>query len=139
MLLAIGGRVNGGLYGAYPSLTDLDHHGNLKAHVDFRSVYATMLETWLGAYATEVLGGEISGNLGFMQAPTDAPTDPGPGGSPVWPGPTYVWAAWSSFPPRADPSARHATRRADRLQRRQARHGCRADVAGGRRGRCARD
>jgi len=40
MFLA-GGKVNGGLIGSHPSLTDLDD-GALKFHTDFRSVYATL-------------------------------------------------------------------------------------------------
>jgi uncharacterized protein (DUF1501 family) len=45
----------GGLYGAHPSLTDLDD-GDLKFHTDFRRVYATLLEKWLGFTAEPVLG-----------------------------------------------------------------------------------
>ena len=55
MLLA-GDPVRGGLYGAQPSLTDLDKNGDLKMQVDFRAVYATVLEDWLGADATQILG-----------------------------------------------------------------------------------
>lgn len=54
-MFLVGGSVRGGLYGEAPSLTDLDN-GNLKHTVDFRSVYATVLEHWLGAPADEVLG-----------------------------------------------------------------------------------
>ncbi len=49
----------GGLYGAHPSLTDLDE-GDLKFHTDFRSVYATLLEKWLGFAAQPVLGAQFS-------------------------------------------------------------------------------
>jgi uncharacterized protein (DUF1501 family) len=45
----------GGVYGAHPSLTDLDD-GDLKFHTDFRAVYATLLEKWLGFPAEPVLG-----------------------------------------------------------------------------------
>jgi uncharacterized protein (DUF1501 family) len=38
-----GGKVKGGLHGAYPSLTDLDS-GDLKYTTDFRRVYATLLD-----------------------------------------------------------------------------------------------
>jgi uncharacterized protein (DUF1501 family) len=41
----VGGRVQGGLYGEPPRLTDLDG-GNLRHAVDFRSLYATALERW---------------------------------------------------------------------------------------------
>lgn len=54
-MFLLGGNVKSGLYGQAPSLTDLDN-GNLKYTVDFRSVYATVLDSWLGAPADEVLG-----------------------------------------------------------------------------------
>ena len=50
-----GGRVRQGLIGKHPSLTDLDE-GDLKYHTDFRSVYAGVLESWLGVPAEPVLG-----------------------------------------------------------------------------------
>ena len=46
MFLA-GGRLKGGLTGPRPSLTDLDK-GSLKFRTDFRRVYATVLDGWLG-------------------------------------------------------------------------------------------
>ena len=54
-LFILGGGVKPGLYGTYPSLTDL-HDGDLKFSTDFRSVYATALEKWLGAPSEMVLG-----------------------------------------------------------------------------------
>lgn len=45
----------GGLQGAHPSLADLGN-SDLKHHTDFRSVYATVLERWLGAPHAAVLG-----------------------------------------------------------------------------------
>lgn len=39
--------IKGGFYGQPPSLTDLDD-GNLKMTTDFRRVYATMIQEWLG-------------------------------------------------------------------------------------------
>ncbi len=57
MFLA-GSRVRNGLIGEHPSLSDLDD-GDLKFHTDFRQVYATVLERWLGWPATSVLGGEF--------------------------------------------------------------------------------
>ena len=46
----VGDTVKGGLYGNYPSLdpSDWQDGENLKFNVDFRSVYATVLEQWLG-------------------------------------------------------------------------------------------
>ena len=55
-LLLIGDPAKGGLYGAEPSLTDLDATGNLKYAVDFRSVYQEILGGHLGADANEILG-----------------------------------------------------------------------------------
>lgn len=54
-MFALGGKVKPGLFGKYPSLTDLDH-GDLKFNTDFRSVYASALENWLGAPSAAVLG-----------------------------------------------------------------------------------
>ena len=48
----------GGLIGKYPSLTDL-HQGDLKFHTDLRSVYATILDKWLGFPGRSVLGREF--------------------------------------------------------------------------------
>ncbi len=53
MFLA-GGKVKGGLHGAYPSLSDLDS-GDLKYTTDFRRVYATLLERWLNTNPVDVL------------------------------------------------------------------------------------
>jgi uncharacterized protein (DUF1501 family) len=50
-----GGKVKGGLIGAPPSLADLDADAP-KPHTDFRSVYATVLEKWLGVPSEPVLG-----------------------------------------------------------------------------------
>lgn len=45
--LLLGGRVKGGLYGSAASLTDLQE-GDLKHTLDFRSLYATVIEKWWG-------------------------------------------------------------------------------------------
>ena len=58
-LFVVGPRVKGGLYGEHPALTPsgLDENGNLVRTVDFREVYATMLDGWLGgASSRDVLG-----------------------------------------------------------------------------------
>ena len=52
-----GSRVRGGLVGAAPSLVELDAEGDLKMTIDFRRVYASVLEQWMGISATPVLGG----------------------------------------------------------------------------------
>jgi len=56
---AFGGTVRGGMYGAPPSLDRLDGNGNVAHAIDFRSVYATVLETWWGVPATSALGGSF--------------------------------------------------------------------------------
>lgn len=63
-VLVMGGKVKGGFYGAPPSLTDLSS-GNLKFKIDFRQVYATLIQDWLGGDPVPVLGGTFS-NLGFI-------------------------------------------------------------------------
>jgi uncharacterized protein (DUF1501 family) len=57
-LFVAGEGVKGGLYGKYPSLTDLDQ-GDLKHTVDFRGVYASVLEGWLKTSAKPVLRGDF--------------------------------------------------------------------------------
>jgi len=49
-----GGKLKGGLIGSHPSLTDLDN-GALKLKIDFRRVYATVLDQWLGFESRAVL------------------------------------------------------------------------------------
>jgi uncharacterized protein (DUF1501 family) len=63
----IGSQVKGGLFGAQPSLaaTDLDSGGNMKVAVDFRSMYATILDGWLGTDSQTILGAKYD-YLGFF-------------------------------------------------------------------------
>jgi uncharacterized protein (DUF1501 family) len=57
-VLLAGRGVKGGLIGATPSLIDLDpKNGDLRRSLDFRQVYATVLEDWLGLPAEEALSG----------------------------------------------------------------------------------
>jgi uncharacterized protein (DUF1501 family) len=53
-----GGNLLAGAVNGHPSLTDLDQ-GDLKFSVDYRSVYATVLEKWLGIPGGPVLGGDF--------------------------------------------------------------------------------
>jgi uncharacterized protein (DUF1501 family) len=53
-MFVVGKGVSGGLYGRHPSLTDLDD-GNMKMTTDFRRVYATMIEEWLGYADTRTI------------------------------------------------------------------------------------
>jgi uncharacterized protein (DUF1501 family) len=79
-MFAIGGGLNGGLYGSYPSLTDLTD-GDLKMTVDFRQVYASVLQNWLGISSSGILGGSFNTLPLFNGTPTQ-PTPPGPACSP---------------------------------------------------------
>src|SRR5207249_5863614 len=56
-LFVAGAGLKGGVVGKHPSLADLDA-GDLKFHTDFRRVYATLLEDWLGCDSKAVLGGK---------------------------------------------------------------------------------
>ncbi|GAC1445160.1 MAG: DUF1501 domain-containing protein [Chloroflexota bacterium] len=56
-MFLLGGRIRGNVYGDDPILTNLDGDGNLKYHIDFRSVYGTVMDRWMGANATAVVGG----------------------------------------------------------------------------------
>ena len=56
MFLAGGRQLHGGLIGEHPSLIDLED-GDLKYHTDFRRVYASLLEQWLGVASEPLLGG----------------------------------------------------------------------------------
>jgi uncharacterized protein (DUF1501 family) len=51
----LGGSVKPGLHGPYPNLTDLQD-GDPKYALDFRRVYATVLERWLNCPSEKVLG-----------------------------------------------------------------------------------
>jgi uncharacterized protein (DUF1501 family) len=66
-LFVLGNAVTGGVLGEPPDLGHLDQYGNLKYTVDFRSVYATVLDRWLGAPSAAVLGGNF-GDQGFLPA-----------------------------------------------------------------------
>jgi hypothetical protein len=51
-----GSQIAGGLIGPTPSLTDLEDR-DLKVSLDFRQVYAALLEQWLQVSSREALGG----------------------------------------------------------------------------------
>ena len=56
---AVGEHVKGGIYGTYPSLAPADHEegGNLKSNMDFRQIYAAILEDWMGLDSNPINGG----------------------------------------------------------------------------------
>ena len=62
----IGAQVKGGLYGEYPSLdADKLDDGDLQHNNDFRGVYSTILEKWMGLDANPIVGGEFE-QLAFI-------------------------------------------------------------------------
>ena len=61
-----GRPVRGGIYGEAPDFASLDF-GDLKCTTDFRSVYATLLDGWLDARHSSVLGREFP-KLPFLAA-----------------------------------------------------------------------
>ena len=65
-MMAMGGAVRGGIYGTAPSLdpnpanpTLENNGGDVRFETDFRSVYARVLDTWLGANSSAILGGDF--------------------------------------------------------------------------------
>ncbi len=62
---ALGGAVRGGLYGEPPNLARLDAGGNMGFGVDYRSIYATVLERWWRLDSRQVLGARFA-PLGFV-------------------------------------------------------------------------
>jgi len=54
-LFVAGAGMKAGVVGKHPSLSDLDS-GDLKYHIDFRRVYATLLDSWLACDSKAVLG-----------------------------------------------------------------------------------
>jgi uncharacterized protein (DUF1501 family) len=66
IMMAIGGGVRGGIYGTAPSLdpnlsnpTLENSAGDVRYETDFRSVYARVLDGWLGANSIPILGGDF--------------------------------------------------------------------------------
>ena len=62
-----GGKVLGGIYGQPPELNRLDGSGNLPFAVDFRSMYATVIDKWWGLDSNKTLQGKFA-TLPFVKA-----------------------------------------------------------------------
>ncbi len=73
-LFVIGGGIRGGLYGQQPRLDLLDRWGRVEHHVDFRSVFGTIIDRRMGGGASTVLNGSFE-DLGLF---TTGPSDPLP-------------------------------------------------------------
>jgi uncharacterized protein (DUF1501 family) len=58
-LFVTGAKIKGGLYGEYPRLDKLGE-GDLIFNTDFRNVYSTLLDKWLGCPPQTILKGEFS-------------------------------------------------------------------------------
>ena len=56
----LGRRIDGGLYSEYPSLDPADWvNGEDLGHtIDFRGIYGTILEQWLGVEARPIVKGD---------------------------------------------------------------------------------
>jgi uncharacterized protein (DUF1501 family) len=66
VMMLMGGGVQGGLYGTAPDLADYPNNptlesrnGDVRYQTDFRSVYARVLDQWLGTDSTTVLGADF--------------------------------------------------------------------------------
>ena len=64
--LVIGDNVHGGFYGQAPDLADLTSRGDPKVHVDFRSLYASVVAGWLDADPAGILGSSFE-DLGLFR------------------------------------------------------------------------
>lgn len=65
LMMALGGTVQGGLYGTAATLEDTPDNPTLenrardvRHETDFRSVYARVIDDWLGASSVSILGGD---------------------------------------------------------------------------------
>jgi uncharacterized protein (DUF1501 family) len=66
LMMAIGGSIRGGIYGSAANLNPvpdnptLENNGNdVRFETDFRSVYAKIIDSWLGADSAGILGGNF--------------------------------------------------------------------------------
>ncbi|MFB3119597.1 MAG: DUF1501 domain-containing protein [Stenotrophomonas maltophilia] len=67
LALAIGDPVQGGMYSEYPSLREEDLlEGDLHFNIDYRGIYGTILEDWLGLDPVPVVGGSFE-QLDFVR------------------------------------------------------------------------
>jgi uncharacterized protein (DUF1501 family) len=66
IMMALGGSVRGGLYGTAADLrqdaanpTLESNAGDVKFETDFRSVYAKVIDSWLGSNSVSILGADF--------------------------------------------------------------------------------
>lgn len=60
LAFVIGSKAQGRMVGEYPGLSTLDSRGNLRATSDFRGMYCSLLEQWLGHDASQIIPGASS-------------------------------------------------------------------------------
>ncbi len=66
MAMAFGDRVQGGMHSEYPSLKPKDLlEGDLHFNIDFRGIYGTLIERWLGLDPVPIVGGNYE-QLAFV-------------------------------------------------------------------------
>lgn len=68
MAMLLGEPVTGGIYGEQPALNRPTERGDLRVQVDYRSLYGTVLDGFLGADSSEIIGGTFE-NLGIFDQP----------------------------------------------------------------------
>lgn len=66
--MLMGTRVRGGQLGEYPGLGSLDVDGNLRSTTDFRALYCSLLEQWLGHDAAPIIGADRLDRYGLLRA-----------------------------------------------------------------------
>jgi len=72
LMFLMGGSVNGGIYGTAPDLnpngnpTLENNNGDVKFETDFRSVYARVIDRWLGSDSTGILGADFRREFSFL-------------------------------------------------------------------------
>lgn len=84
LMMMVGANVRGGLHGVQPSLTDLDWRGDMHHHLDFRSVYGSILDGWLDSDGGQLLGNtyealdlfDFSGGSLFLDVVADSYYEP---------------------------------------------------------------
>ena len=68
----IGERVNGGLYAEYPSIKRKDwlNDEDMRHTIDFRGIYGTVVEQWLGVDPVRIVGGQFEQIRPYREAAT---------------------------------------------------------------------
>ena len=73
LMMAIGGSVRGGIYGTAPNLRIGNDNSTLenssqdvRYETDFRSVYARVLDNWMGSDSSAILGGDFRNGPNFI-------------------------------------------------------------------------